>query len=152
MAGGHLAMLSAARSRAQSGLDEMPVQYRFSSGTNLKIKLNENRLHLYNAALGFVCLGQGLSVPFFATNCEVHMQRIHDASNRPERNPNHARHDVDLDKPIEISLRAIPFQIHETREIIEIVEGYQTSKETLHASFGPRTTKCCATGTCMIWH
>ncbi|KVS48687.1 hypothetical protein [Burkholderia ubonensis] len=80
------------------------------------------------------------------------MHRFHDASNQPEQNLGHAWRDVDFEKQIDISLRAIPFQIQEAREIVEIVEGYQNSKEALHASFGPRTTKCCATGTCLIWH
>ena len=47
-----------------------------------------------------------------------------------------------------ISLRDISFQIDGAQEIIELMEGYQKPAYALDDYSGPKTTKCCATGTC----
>jgi hypothetical protein len=43
------------------------------------------------------------------------MQRIHESSNHAQHFSHQKWHDVDFEKPVNISLRDIPFQIHETR-------------------------------------
>lgn len=52
------------------------------------------------------------------------------------------------EKTSAVSLRDIPFRIGGTNEIIELIEGYQKPAYALDDYSGPKTTRCCATGTC----